>query len=156
MKLLPPTPLIARLCTAAALSVAGAMVMIAILVSLGDGLQDAETFLPSAALGALLSGLLFAGFFGKSGRKASLWCLAGALLATGLGSFLGGVSLGVILSVIDGYPSGEPLYLLQIGAFAFLVVMLFAPSEQPLIVLLWLVLMLGVHVIARLTRRGPR
>ncbi len=132
--------------------------MIAVLIMDDGTLRGAGSFVFAAAVGAFLSGLLFAGFFGKSGRKAWLWWLAGSLLATGLGSFLGGVSFGAHMSAIDGFHSGESLVvgLLQIGGFAVLVVMLFAPSEQPLIAVLWLVLMLLVHLVARLTRWAAR
>ena len=138
-------PRLARLGIAASLAVTGAVLMLAILVVLEGTATEMAIMVPPAAIGAFLSGGLLAGLFGQNDKAGWLWALLGALLATTLGSFIG----GLIWHFLEGLPDGP----LQTGFFAFLVVMVIAPASQPLLIGPWLALMIGVHIAAFFIRR---
>lgn len=159
LSVFPRTSLFARVVIAIATSIAGITTMIAILVAMNGSFAEDKIMLPSAAFGALLSGFAFVAFFGQF-RKSKGWLLAtaGSLLATALGSFLGGVVWGILICIVEGVPGGEtlPLFLLQTGAFAFMVVMVIASYEHPVLFGLWLLLMAAVQCVAILVRKTYR
>ncbi len=150
-----------RLVIAAATALAGVMTMVAILLAIHASNPSAATMMTGAGSGAGLSGLLFATFFGRRGSSRG-WLLAilASVLSTGLGSFLGGVIwagmgfLGIgpdtlsVPSMFEGI-----IILLQAGGTAFLVVMYLSPAEFPYLLVIWAMLMAGVHGAAILIRQ---
>lgn len=142
-----------RIVIAVATALAGAITMFAILRAFATNDPSPMTLYAGAATGAGLSGMLFASLFGRSGSNYGvLLAVLAAILATGLGSFLGGITWAV-LGFLGLGP--EPVHppslletvevLLQAGGFAFLVVMYLSPAEFPHLLLIWAILMVGVH-----------
>lgn len=152
----PKTPRLTRWIIAAAVAAAGAATMVVILVILGDLEDDGAVMIVSAALGAGLAGLLFAGMFGRMERKRDWGFFAlGAVLATSLGSFLGGAIWGVMLVIFKAAPSDEflPVVILKMGGFGFMVVMFLMPTEQPGTVAVWVLIMLSAQAVSVWARR---
>lgn len=135
--------------------------MIAIIWAMRETDPSENSMVAGAAIGAGLSGFLFAGLFGRHGsRDEMLLAVAGAFLATGLGSFLGGmiwVPLGILFDIPSGsdMPNVTEIILMtpHAGAIAFAVVMFFVPADFPYLVPFWALLMAGVHFVAVLARQ---
>ena len=161
MAIFPETPRPIRFLIAAAISAAGAATMVAILWAMGDiGSDDVAAMVPSAMIGAAISGYVFAGFFGQWRRRVDwLLTIAGAILATGLGSFLGGVCWGLVGFTLSASTSIGPWDFLwgicQAGLLVFMVVMVGVPTDFPMVAGIWVLLMAAVQVMAIRLRRTP-
>ena len=158
MKFLPVTSRDTRWIIAGAVALAGALTMAVILMTMSALEETGSVMLVSAAVGAGISGFLFAGFFGQI-RRAMDWLLfaVGSVLATALGSFLGGVFWGLLIPIFDTIPQNEffLMFLLRTGALGFMVVMVIMPTEHPATVGIWALIMLtaqGLSVWARAQR----
>lgn len=83
----------------------------------------------------------------------------GAILATLLGSFLGGLFMGILSTAsLVGAHEANSLWeylggLLRLGILALGMVSVFVPSELPVVVGLWALIMTGVHLAALHTRQ---
>ena len=94
-------------------------------------------FLPLAGLGAFISGILLASGFGRPGKVGWVLALATGFVATALSGAIGGTFL------FPGFGTGlGPLF-----ALGHMV-------QFPLLTILWLALMAGVHKLAMWLRRG--
>ncbi len=160
MTYLPDTPRPVRYLTALATAFAGLFTMIAILVAMGEGGGPGNPMLAGAFLGAGCSGLALAGMLGHRQEDGGIWIgVLGAILATGLGSFLGGgfwafLSMASTAHFPEAFLSLQFVAgLLQAGLLAFTVVMIFVPSDFPHVVGIWIILMTGVHLAALRARQ---
>ena len=152
---------------AACHAIAGVVVMVAILAALdmiyGDRPSDVGSTIVCAGIGAAVGGYVFAGLYGFcDGPKDWIKALIGAILATALGSFLGG-AIWPFTALFHGdliqsasIPGVATLLALpfRAGLFGLMVVMGLAPFEQPLLVPFWFGVMGLVQVAAILARRS--
>ena len=138
----PPWP--QRIATAAGLGLSGVITMTAILVAANEWRwPDAAIYLGAAAFGAAFSALAVSRFFGHP--HASGWALAvfGSVLATTLGSFLGGLIWAGVLIAVDQAVSASAI--LQGAAFCVAIVWIMV-VEEPLVTGTWFAAMLAVHL----------
>lgn len=152
------TARLSRWIMAAAIAAAGAATMVVILAILGDFDDSATIMIVSAALGAGLAGLVFAGLFGRTQSKRDWGFFAlGAVLATALGSFLGGAIWGGLLMITGEAPKNEvlPWFVLQTGELGFMVVMFVMPTEHLGAVAIWVLIMLAAQAVS-IWARGQR
>lgn len=158
---IPRTSRIERIVIAAVTALAGVVTMVAILHAFDTSDPSPATMIIGAAWGAGLSGLLFASLFGRR-QRVNGWLMAvlAAVLATGLGSFLGGVTWAILGFLgLGPQPVSPPTVfeaaelLLQAGGIAFLVVMYMSPAEFPYLLVIWALLMAGVHAVGLLIRQ---
>lgn len=152
-----------RLIVAGCHAPAGMIVMVAVLIALdmlGDaGVIETLWMITCAGIGAAAGGYTMAGFYGRA-EGATGWfrALAGAILATALGSFIGG-AIWPLIALFHGGPGfGADITTLltapfQAGLLGVMVVMGLAPAEEPLLVPFWLVVMLLVQVGAIFARQ---
>jgi hypothetical protein len=102
--------------------------------------------LAAAGGGALVGGLIFAGWFGRRGRFGWPIAVLGALLATAAGGAFGGAGLALADPHIDAL-SG-----LMIGAIYGPLVAFYGPAQA----LFWVAAFAGIHLVARRMRdRAP-
>lgn len=166
MRYLPPTPRAVRLRIAGATALAGMVVMYVVLVAFGEPQplewQDDEVWMfPSAAVGAFAGGYATAGLAGlRADLFKRLLALVGFLIATAIGSAIGGAvwavtrtvevpdTLGSMLAMVDAIVTGVP----SAALFCVVVVMGATPMEAPWSVLVWLALGWAVDRVAAAAR----
>ncbi len=132
--------------------------MISILAAMDEFGDESSVMILAAAIGAAFAGYLFAGFFGHR-RRDTDWVLfaTGSVLATALGSFLGGMCWGLIAGLLDGSSNQSLLgVMVQAGALGFMVVMVMVPSDFPGVFGLWVLLMALIQVVSLWVRRSQR
>lgn len=123
-----PMPLNQRLVAALLIACCGAAVMVTIML---EGPIKLHLVL-AATVGAAISGNLCGELFGRPGKRGAGMAAFGAVLAT----LLGAVFAGLLLS-----PAGGPIAV--VAAPTFVAMSLLA---SPLVLLVWLVAMSGVHL----------
>ncbi|MEP1207850.1 MAG: hypothetical protein ABJM29_00005 [Rhizobiaceae bacterium] len=92
-------------------------------------------FLPLSGIGALISGLLLASGFGRPGKMGWFWALITGVVATALSGAVGGTL------IFPGFGTG----LGPVFALGHMV-------QFPLLTMVWLALMVGLHMLARKIR----
>ena len=126
-----------RMAVAAMIGATGAGVML-VEMALQGGLYDPPA-LTAAGGGALVGGLIFAGWFGRRGRFGWPIAVLGALLATAAGGAFGGLGLALVdpyVRAVEG---------LMIGAIYGPLVTFSGPAQA----LFWGAAFAGIHLAAR-------
>ena len=126
-----------RVAVAAMIGATGAGMMLATIVGRRELYDPAA--LAAAGGGALVGGLIFAGWFGRRGRYGWPIAALGALLATAAGGAFGGFGIALANPYIDTI-SG-----LMMGAVYGLLVTFSGPVQ----VFFWAAAFAGIHLAAR-------
>ena len=146
-----------RLLITVAIAVTSALTFAALLIEDLNGFDDLEfddlpwglilRYMVTMALGGAVAGFLLAGMFGR--RRFGGWFLAilGGVVATLLAGLLGSF-FGWLPDYLS--PGNQPNALVSILAGAL--VPIFAFAGRPILFLLWVVLIVATHLLARRAR----
>ncbi|MFQ6553384.1 hypothetical protein AAD018_013685 [Aestuariibius insulae] len=107
--------------------------------------QESALILVLAGLGGVIGGVAVAQLFGRSGWIGLQLALGGALLATWIGSLT--ASIGIIL-VNDTMIAAIARDALELSFAGLLLLIVIWPAG-----LMWIILMSGIHIMARRMRR---
>jgi hypothetical protein len=139
---MPPRKFAVALC---GFGLAGLLTMAAILVSLRERLwPESGFYLSAAALGAAASAVACSWFFGRRSLKGWALLLAGAVLATTVGSFLGGLIWAGVVAALD---PAFPLVQIPQGALFCVVIVWGFIIQETQVAVTWVVAMALLHVL---------